>query len=116
MPLPWEFMRRCSFCKKRRNLSFVLAYGIYGQCAFQKYAYHNKCLEKVMEDPEKYGHKLVDKALEIVDAIKKDNDLKGYTFEKLKEKSRILKEEFNKIPWWKLEKYNSIPNDKGESL
>lgn len=101
---PWKFMRKCCFCGKREKLSFVPAYGIYGESKLL-YAFHYSCLENILEEPEKYGHRKTDLALVIINCIKNKLDSTKHYFMEYKEKQNKIKEEYKKIPWWCLEKF-----------
>jgi hypothetical protein len=102
--VPWTVGRKCCLCKKGGELLFIPEYGIYGE-EMSKYAYHEKCIQKISSEPEKYGHKLVDLCLHIVDLIethtkhlKELKDIYSLKEEKLREYSK-------RIPWWELEKF-----------
>ena len=57
----------CCFCNGKDGvIHSICEYGIYGDGDIGKRIfYHPECLEMVETDPEKWGHKMVDKALHI---------------------------------------------------
>lgn len=63
---------KCCFCKEKRGLFHsVHDYGIYGDMGKRIY-YHNECLLMVEEEPEKFGHAMVDMALHIHQLAKRN--------------------------------------------
>jgi len=106
--VPWKFGRKCCFCGEKENLSFAPAYGIYGEQLKRKYAFHYGCLENVLEEPEKYGHRKADLALVIINCMKKKENRDKNYYTKYKEKQNKLRNEFEKIPWWTLEKFKKV--------
>lgn len=104
MKVPWKFARKCCFCKKNKNLLFIPDYGIYGE-EHSRFAYHEKCLQKISTDPEKYGHIEVDLALHIIDLIKIYEKAIEQVKNNKKEKDKLLQEYSDRIPWWELEKF-----------
>lgn len=66
--------RKCFLCKQTGNgLKWVSQYGIYME-ANKHYAYHPECLKAVLCDPEKYGHEIVDMALQIACLVKDEKE------------------------------------------
>jgi len=63
-----KYLKRCPCCKKRKGVKRVCEYGIYGSRYW--YPYHDECLEDVLCNPEKYGHKVVDYFIGITEKIK----------------------------------------------
>ena len=64
---------KCVFCDRKNGFFHsVHAYGIYGELGERLY-YHPECLSMVEMDPEKFGHKMVDKALHL-NELKERND------------------------------------------
>jgi hypothetical protein len=68
---------KCCFCKEKKGLLHsVHAYGLYGAMG-KRIFYHHECLLMVEEEPEKFGHAMVDMAIHIHDLsegnIKKTN-------------------------------------------
>ena len=58
---------KCWFCNKKEGvLQSVHQYGEYGGVGGRIH-YHQECLEMVEVSPEKFGHRLADKAIEIND-------------------------------------------------
>ena len=103
--LPWKLLRKCIFCGKRQNLEFTNEFGIYGAVSTFKYAFHMLCLENVMMEPEKYGHKNVDAALNICDLKKRHESIKETQQELyLKRCSELRKMAYN-TPWWTMKKF-----------
>ena len=63
---------RCYFCEKKKGLFHsVHDHGIYGDVG-RRIFYHPECHEMVTTFPERHGHRLVDKAINIHD-LKKAN-------------------------------------------
>ena len=65
---------KCILCSKRsggcKEISWVEEYGHYNMRRKAKgWYYHQGCLKDALCNPEKYGHKRVDIAMEIVDRI-----------------------------------------------
>lgn len=87
----FKVFERCCFCKKDSNLEYVNRHGIYGD-AGMNIAYHEKCLHLVCDSPEDYGHRMIDKAINIINLIKywkkRDEERK----EKLRFNCKYLKE------------------------
>jgi len=62
---------KCCLCGKKDGLiRSVCAHGIYGEVGKRVY-YHQECLEMIEAEPEKFGHKLIDKVLHINERIKR---------------------------------------------
>jgi len=58
---------KCYFCQGKNGLLHsVCEYGIYGGVSSRIF-YHPECLELVEINPEKFGHKVMDKALHIIE-------------------------------------------------
>ncbi len=65
---------KCYFCKEKAGfMHSVQDYGIYGAVGSRTF-YHPECLEMVEIDPEKFGHKWVDKAININDLFKQNRE------------------------------------------
>ena len=63
---------KCCFCKEKGGwIHSVHQYGIYGDVGGRIF-YHPECLEMVEIDPEKFGHTMMDKAIQIND-LRKSN-------------------------------------------
>lgn len=61
---------KCCFCNKSEGmLKAVPCYGIYSEESDKKVFFHHECLEVVQENPEKFGHAIVDMAVDIQDRI-----------------------------------------------
>jgi predicted transcriptional regulator len=61
---------KCCFCGKKDGLiSSVPDYDTYGSVGF-RYYYHRECLMLVEMNPEKFGHRAVDKAIFITEREK----------------------------------------------
>ena len=64
---------KCCFCEGKMGLFHsVHSYGIYAYDMGKRIFYHPECLEIVEMDPEKYGHKMIDLAIEISDRRKEN--------------------------------------------
>jgi len=59
-------LRRCYLCGKRGNVLTVKRTNSYYA---DIYRYHFECLARVLDHPDKYGHRKVDLALDIMDCI-----------------------------------------------
>ena len=58
---------KCCFCNDRDGIIHsVCDYGIYGDVGGRIF-YHPECLEMVEWKPEKFGHRMMDKAINICD-------------------------------------------------
>jgi len=58
---------KCYFCGQKDGVfRSVCKYGCYGDVG-KRYFYHQECLEMVERDPEKFGHRMMDKAIHIND-------------------------------------------------
>lgn len=58
---------RCYFCQNKSGLLHsVCEYGMYGEIG-KRIFYHSECLELIERSPEKFGHKMMDKALHIIE-------------------------------------------------
>jgi len=59
---------KCYVCQERdsQELSFVSRHGIYGT-ELDPFYFHEGCIYAVLDDPEFYGHRIVDRALWIFD-------------------------------------------------
>lgn len=90
---------KCIFCEAKKGLFHsVHAYGIYGQIGNRLY-YHPECLDMVESNPERHGHRMVDKALHIVE-LKKQNitNTNQYIVEKYEEKiEKIHRNSFERM-------------------
>lgn len=71
----FDKFRLCLLCGRNGCDTFVPAYGIYGEDSGAE-GCHSSCLSNVMAEPEKYGHKLVDRALHLADRIKEEKEAK----------------------------------------
>lgn len=61
---------KCVFCDRNKGLFHsVKRYGMYGEVGGRIH-FHPECLELTQMYPEAFGHRKVDQALEILDAIK----------------------------------------------
>lgn len=69
----WQrlFGPKCQICHKRAQIAPVKCVphpaGYYGQ----RYHYHEACLRNVIANPERFGHRTVDLALDILSAKEK---------------------------------------------
>lgn len=62
---------KCCFCGEKKGfMHSVHNYGIYGGVR-KRIFYHTECLELIEVNPEKYGHNMVDKALDIIELKRK---------------------------------------------
>lgn len=82
---------KCCFCDKKDGiLTSVCAYGSYSGISSRTF-YHEECLELVEAEPEKFGHGMMDKAIDINDrkreCRKRFND---HVIPKFKEKVETL--------------------------
>ena len=63
---------KCWFCDEKAGLIYsVQDYGIYGEVG-KRVFYHPECLEMVEMEPEKFGHKWADKAIQINELCKQN--------------------------------------------
>ena len=63
---------KCCFCKKKDGVIYsVCDYGVYGDVGGRIF-YHPECIEMVELNPEKFGHIMMDKAINIGD-LRKSN-------------------------------------------
>ncbi len=81
---------KCCFCKEKNGvIHSVCDYGIYGDVGSRIF-YHPECIKMVEKDPEKFGHIMMDKAINIGDLrkvnIKQCNDHLVDNFNKKVEK------------------------------
>ncbi len=61
---------KCYFCGIKDGLIHsVCAHGIYGEVG-KRIFYHPECLQMVEVNPEKFGHRMMDKAIHIEDLRK----------------------------------------------
>ena len=63
--------KKCQLCGGHRNhldaeLNKTRRYNSY---EWKTYHWHNACLRVVLDDPETYGHRIVDLALDIADCV-----------------------------------------------
>ena len=64
---------KCCFCKRKDGLlSSVHGHDIYECDVGKRVFYHDECLQAVTECPERYGHRNVDMAIQIVERKKKN--------------------------------------------
>lgn len=64
---------KCCFCKSIFGvLASVHGYGIYGTELGHRVFYHEECLQHVIENPEQYGHRNIDMAIDITDKKKQN--------------------------------------------
>ena len=62
---------KCCFCGKKHGLLYsVYGSGIYFSDIGKRYFYHPECLELVQLSPEKFGHRIMDLAVDICDKKK----------------------------------------------
>ena len=60
---------KCCLCKNKDGLIRSVCYhGIYGEIGKRIY-YHQECLEMIEAKPEKFGHRLIDKVIDINDKV-----------------------------------------------
>jgi len=65
---------RCYFCNAKNGLFHAVHdYGVYGDVG-KRIFYHPECLEMVEMDPERFGHKWADKAINIGELRKRNID------------------------------------------
>ena len=56
---------KCCFCNKKDGiLTSVCDYGYYGDVGGRIF-YHEECLQLIEAEPEKFGHQMMDKAIDI---------------------------------------------------
>jgi hypothetical protein len=61
---------KCCFCGNvDGEITSVPKYGIYEEVGHRTF-FHDECLEAIQLEPEKYGHKIVDIAIDIQDRLK----------------------------------------------
>lgn len=82
---------KCWFCSKKAGvLQSVHEYGIYGGVGGRIH-YHQECLEMVEVAPEKFGHRITDKAVKINDLRKRnEKNFNKYIIEKFEKKVASL--------------------------
>jgi len=78
---------KCWFCDEKGGIIHsVHDYGIYGEVG-KRVFYHPECLEMVEMDPEKFGHKWADKAIQINELQKSQRkDFNGQIVENYQKK------------------------------
>lgn len=65
-------MKKCKICGKKDNeVKSIPRHGIYG--SLFKWHYHEMCVKDAIRNPEKWGNKAVDTAIEITDCIESEN-------------------------------------------
>ena len=58
---------KCCFCNKKDGIiTSVCDYGCYGEIG-KRIFYHEECLQLIEAEPEKFGHRMMDKAISIND-------------------------------------------------
>ena len=73
---------KCCFCGKINGvIQSVHGYGIYGEDINKRIFFHDKCLEMVEYDPEKFGNSIVDIAI-YINELKKKNLEENSSIEK----------------------------------
>ena len=67
----WNKQRKCHICRKRTKEETEQSprYGIYNDGVWH---YHEKCVRETLENPKVSGHAQVDRALVVVDLLKKN--------------------------------------------
>jgi hypothetical protein len=61
---------KCCFCGRKDGvIESVCDYGIYGDIGSRIF-FHNECLGMIQMDPEKFGHIMIDQAINIEDLRK----------------------------------------------
>lgn len=82
---------KCCFCKEKDGwIHSVCDYGIYGAVG-RRIFYHPECLEMVEIEPEKFGHIMMDKAININDLRKQNiNECNSNLVENFKKKVEKL--------------------------
>ncbi len=81
---------KCYFCGSKDGLLHsVHEHGIYGE-AGKRLFYHDQCLKIIEVDPEKFGHKLIDKALHIHELKKQCVKFNSKIADKFKAKIETL--------------------------
>jgi len=63
----FKIFRRCYICRKFGDLTYVKRYGIYSEDG--NYAYHKKCVVEIASHPENHPHRMVDRALHVVECV-----------------------------------------------
>lgn len=82
--------RRCPFCEESGCNSFVNKYGLYGEASGET-GYHTECLEQIFSDPELYGHKLIDVAIDVEQRQEKKKKNEEVKIQQLKENLERVK-------------------------
>lgn len=81
---------KCYFCGEKNGVfQSVCNYGIYGDVG-KRLFYHQECLEMVEKDPEKFGHIMIDRAIQINDLKKECIKFNHTVEEKFKQKVEKL--------------------------
>jgi len=63
---------KCYFCGEKSGvMQSVHEFGVYASDIGKRIFYHQECLEMIEIEPEKHGHRMVDKALNIIELKKK---------------------------------------------
>ena len=86
-----KFTKRCIFCKGTDGVKYIEAFGIYGVLVSGNW-YHEKCLNEIVCEPEKYPSIVVDRAIDIIDRIKEMKKIKDYRTKKILEQCEYLKQ------------------------
>ena len=56
---------KCCFCSKTDGIiTSVCGYGCYGEVS-KRIFYHEECLQLIEAEPEKFGHQMMDKAIDV---------------------------------------------------
>jgi len=62
--------KKCIFCGGKQDVKYVPDWGLYGGMEGSGDHYHDECVRQICADPEGAGHKLVDRAIDIMERVK----------------------------------------------
>jgi len=63
--------KKCIFCGSKQDVKYVPDWGVYGRCLVSPGDYyHDECIRQICTDPEGAGHRLVDRAIDIMERVK----------------------------------------------
>jgi len=102
MPYIWGKLR-CCFCNEKDGLfQSVCDHGIYGEVGGRIF-YHHECLELVEMNPERYGHIMADRAININDLRKECLRFNDGIEKKFKARvDKLTRNHFERmLPYWK---------------
>ena len=82
------FGRKCCLCGDGENLSRVQSYFAYSK---DYYDYHYGCLQTVLNNPELWGHQMVDTAIDLEQCIAHRNKMDAERISRAKQSAGRLR-------------------------